>query len=181
MLKPDGVRWKVEGEEHEVAGVAHARHDIYKWQHDHRAGPKRSASFSHVPLDRSATLDPTLAHIKEPGGFRRNFVVNRAQEQGLEAPPIVRNVIDFLFLYGHFVSSIMTLSSCVTHPRPEKTWTKMTMTMMTTRTSDSFPPRRPKRTGPTALNRSTRTAWVDRSIVERRGWANGRRCCATGR
>ena len=79
-------------------------HDIYKWQHDHRAGPKRSASFSHLPTDRSANLDPTLAHIKEPGGFRRNFIVNRAQEQGLEAPPVVRNVIDFLFLYGHFVS-----------------------------------------------------------------------------
>ncbi|ODN95920.1 solute carrier family 36 (proton-coupled amino acid transporter) [Cryptococcus wingfieldii CBS 7118] len=76
-------------------------HDLYKWQHDHRSRPGRSASFSHVPVDRS-DLDPSLAHIKEPGGFRRNFVVNRAQEQGLEAPDMVRNVIDFLFLYGHF-------------------------------------------------------------------------------
>ncbi|WVQ72930.1 hypothetical protein IAR50_002492 [Cryptococcus sp. DSM 104548] len=76
-------------------------HDIYKWQHDHRTRPVRSASFSHVPVDRS-DMDPSLAHIKEPGGFRRNFVVNRAQEQGLEAPDMVRNVIDFLFLYGHF-------------------------------------------------------------------------------
>ena len=50
--------------------------------------------------------DPTLAHIKEPGGFRRNFVVNRATEQGLEPPPVMRNVIDFLFFYGHFVSRI---------------------------------------------------------------------------
>ncbi|WVF69259.1 hypothetical protein IAT40_004035 [Kwoniella sp. CBS 6097] len=78
-------------------------HDLYKWQHEHRPHqPVRSASFSHIPLDRSAILDPTLAHIKEPGGFRRNFVVNRAQEQGLEAPTMVRNVVDFLFLYGHF-------------------------------------------------------------------------------
>lgn len=79
------------------------RHDLYKWQHDHRTRPVRSASFSHVPVDRSTVLDPHLAHIKEPGGFRRNFVVNRAQEQGLEAPNMVRNVVDFLFLYGHFV------------------------------------------------------------------------------
>ncbi|WVR06160.1 hypothetical protein IAU60_003190 [Kwoniella sp. DSM 27419] len=78
-------------------------HDLYKWQHEHRPHqPVRSASFSHIPLDRSAILDPTLAHIKEPGGFRRNFVSTRAQEQGLEAPTMVRNVVDFLFLYGHF-------------------------------------------------------------------------------
>nr|XP_019045887.1 solute carrier family 36 (proton-coupled amino acid transporter) [Kwoniella bestiolae CBS 10118]OCF24817.1 solute carrier family 36 (proton-coupled amino acid transporter) [Kwoniella bestiolae CBS 10118] len=78
-------------------------HDLYKWQHSHRPDqPVRSASFSHIPLDRSAILDPTLAHIKEPGGFRRNFVSTKAAEQGLEAPNMVRNVVDFLFLYGHF-------------------------------------------------------------------------------
>lgn len=59
-----------------------------------------------MPLDRSAILDPTLAHIKEPGGFRRNFLVNKAQEQGLEAPTMMRNVVDFLFIYGHFVSQL---------------------------------------------------------------------------
>ncbi|RXK38547.1 solute carrier family 36 (proton-coupled amino acid transporter) [Tremella mesenterica] len=79
-------------------------HDLYKWQHDHdqQARLTRSASFSHIPLDRSAILDPTLAHIKEPGGFRRNFVVNRAHEQGLEAPTMLRNVVEFLYFYGHF-------------------------------------------------------------------------------
>ncbi|WVO15887.1 hypothetical protein L204_103552 [Cryptococcus depauperatus] len=76
-------------------------HDLYKWKNS-VARPARSASFSHIPLDRSAILDPSLAHIKEPGGFRRNFVVNRAQEQGLAAPNMLRNVIDFLFIYGHF-------------------------------------------------------------------------------
>ena len=86
----------------------HARHDLYKWQHEHRVRPNRAASFSHVPLDRSAILDPTLAHIKEPGGFRRNFVAARAEEQGLEAPTMARNVVDFLYLYGHFVRDLMT-------------------------------------------------------------------------
>jgi hypothetical protein len=82
-------------------------HDLYKWQQDHQrttGGPQRSASFSHLPTDRTSTIDPSLAHIREPGGFRRNFVVNKAQEQGLEPPTLVRNVVDFLFLYGHFVS-----------------------------------------------------------------------------
>ncbi|KAL1408401.1 hypothetical protein Q8F55_005213 [Vanrija albida] len=75
-------------------------HDLYKWQNDHRPRPGRSASFSHA--DRSDIVDPTLQHIKEPGGFRRNFVSARAAERGDDAPPMVRNVIDFLYLYGHF-------------------------------------------------------------------------------
>ncbi|WWD18297.1 hypothetical protein CI109_102747 [Kwoniella shandongensis] len=94
-------------------------HDLYKWQHEHRSRPVRSASFSHVPLDRSAILDPTLAHIKEPGGFRRNFVVNRAQEQGLEAPTMVRNVVDFLFLYGHFAGEDLNEDEDVTDEEEE--------------------------------------------------------------
>lgn len=84
---------------------------MYKWQQDRTAGhPQRSVSFSHIPRDRSGSdaLEPSLAHIREPGGFRRNFVVNKAQEQGLEPPTLVRNVVDFLFLYGHFVSSKAT-------------------------------------------------------------------------
>jgi proton-coupled amino acid transporter len=40
--------------------------------------------------------------MKEPGGFRRNFLSARAQERGEEEPPMIRNVVDFLFLYGHF-------------------------------------------------------------------------------
>lgn len=81
-------------------------HDLYKWQQDHQPAPPRSASFSHLPMDRTTMLDSSLVHIREPGGFRRNFVVNRAQEQGLEPPSVVRNVVDFLFLYGHFVSCL---------------------------------------------------------------------------
>jgi proton-coupled amino acid transporter len=41
--------------------------------------------------------------MKEPGGFRRNFVTSRAHERGVDGPPMFRNVIDFLYLYGHFV------------------------------------------------------------------------------
>lgn len=44
--------------------------------------------------------------MKEPGGFRRNFLTSRANERGIEGPPMLRNVIDFLYLYGHFVSSV---------------------------------------------------------------------------
>lgn len=47
-------------------------------------------------------------------------MVSRAQEQGLERPTVMRNVVDFLFLYGHFVScrdqdipSIRIILSCL--------------------------------------------------------------------
>ena len=78
-------------------------HDLYKWAQDRPRRPTRAASFSH-PEERP-NLAPAFANIKEPGGFRRNFVVNRAIEQGAEPPTMVRNVVDFLYLYGHFVST----------------------------------------------------------------------------
>lgn len=90
-----------------LADVLTSRHDLYKWQQDHQPAPPRSASFSHLPIDRTAMLDSSLVHIREPGGFRRNFVVNRAHERGEEPPSVVRNVVDFLFLYGHFVSACL--------------------------------------------------------------------------
>lgn len=56
--------------------------------------------------------------------------MNRAQEQGVEPPTVVRNVIDFLFLYGHFVSWL-SHSVVTADGRLVKTLTK---TMMMTKT-----------------------------------------------
>lgn len=88
-------------------GLADPSHDIYKWQNEHRSPGRlnRSASFSHA--DRSAIVDPAAAQMKEPGGFRRNYLSARAQERGVEEPQMIRNVIDFLFIYGHFVSTVL--------------------------------------------------------------------------
>ena len=74
---------------------------MYKWHADQRrqAGRTRSISFaglSHQP-------DPAFEHIHEPGGFRRNYVKLRANEQGTEEPQMLNNFIDFLLLFGHFV------------------------------------------------------------------------------
>jgi hypothetical protein len=77
------------------------RHDIYKWQSDQRRQSMRvrSASFAAPP----APPDPAFEHIHEPGGFRRNYVLLRANEQGAEEPRTLNNFIDFLFIFGHFV------------------------------------------------------------------------------
>ena len=76
-------------------------HDIYKWQTDQRrlARP-RSASFA----GSSGAPNPTFANIHEPGGFRRNYLLMRANEQGEEEHPMLsNNFIEFLYLFGHFV------------------------------------------------------------------------------
>lgn len=50
----------------------------------------------------------------------------RADEAGTERPAVLNNFIDFLFLYGHFVSCplrfVHDLTVDLDHDRPEKTW-----------------------------------------------------------
>lgn len=50
---------------------------------------------------------PAFEHIHEPGGFRRNYVILRANEQGEEEPRMLNNFIDFLLLFGHFVCFLL--------------------------------------------------------------------------
>lgn len=84
------------------------RHDIYKWQSDH-ARPNRVRAQSYAPT-RVTELDPAFEHIHEPGGFRRNYVLRRAEEEGFEEPRIMNNFIDFLFIFGHFVSGSLVFA-----------------------------------------------------------------------
>ncbi|GAB1527211.1 hypothetical protein RhiTH_010386 [Rhizoctonia solani] len=76
-------------------------HEIYKWHADqgreHLRRP-RSVSFSGPQL----SVDPAFRHIHEPGGFRRNYVMMAAREQGQDHPRMLHNFIEFLYLYGHF-------------------------------------------------------------------------------
>ncbi|TFK40210.1 amino acid transporter [Crucibulum laeve] len=78
---------------------ADVTHDIYKWHTDQRrAGRTRALSYAGP----SQAPDPAFEHIHEPGGFRRNYVKLRANEQGTEEPQMLNNFIDFLLLFGHF-------------------------------------------------------------------------------
>ncbi|KAJ9105499.1 hypothetical protein QFC21_001870 [Naganishia friedmannii] len=76
-------------------------HGIYKYQQTSLRAARR-ASFSAPPVRRNTSLDPSLAHIHEPGGFRRQFVINSARERGEQAPRMLKSFVDFLYLYGHF-------------------------------------------------------------------------------
>ncbi|QRW03863.1 Transmembrane amino acid transporter protein [Ceratobasidium sp. AG-Ba] len=74
-------------------------HSIYKWHADQERGHlrrPRSVSFSGPQLN----VDPAFQHIHEPGGFRRNYLMMNAREQGQEDPRMLHNFIEFLYLYG---------------------------------------------------------------------------------
>lgn len=85
------------------------RHDLYKWQADQRRRP-RAASFAGSTVSRN----PAFAHIHEPGGFRRNYVLLRAEQEGAEEPQMLRSFIEFLYIFGHFVSALY--QSHLVHP-----------------------------------------------------------------
>ncbi|KAH8100834.1 transmembrane amino acid transporter protein-domain-containing protein [Cristinia sonorae] len=78
---------------------ADVTHSLYKWQADQRraAARPRAASFA----GSTAPPHPAFEHIHEPGGFRRNYVLLRAGERGAE-PPVLRNFLEFLYIFGHF-------------------------------------------------------------------------------
>ncbi|KAI8986434.1 transmembrane amino acid transporter protein-domain-containing protein [Pilobolus umbonatus] len=79
-------------------------HDIYKWtdsvEQERRARNKRSKSFM-VP--RNEPSDPALMNLRDPGGFRRHYIIDKAAKVGKKPPFwITRTFVDFLALYGHF-------------------------------------------------------------------------------
>lgn len=100
------------------------RHGIYKWQQDQRRqGRPRAVSFAG---STGLQPDPAFEHIHEPGGFRRNYVLlqgNAGEER--EQPRMLNNFIDFLYIFGHFVSAQLNMS-CLdilsTSTRRVKTW-----------------------------------------------------------
>ncbi|KAI9269964.1 transmembrane amino acid transporter protein-domain-containing protein [Sporodiniella umbellata] len=82
--------------EHHLPGAA-ITHDIYKWAEDqeHEAGRRHRSQSVYIP--RTAQ-DPTLARLRDPGGFRRHFVANKRKSRFW----MTRTFVDFLALYGHF-------------------------------------------------------------------------------
>lgn len=63
-------------------------------------GRARSLSFSHLNEYRR---ESTASDINVPGGFRREFLINKLLQQN-RAPPnfLTRNFVEFLSIYGHF-------------------------------------------------------------------------------
>ncbi|KAJ1947950.1 hypothetical protein FBU59_001822, partial [Linderina macrospora] len=90
-------------------------HQIYRWQKKQqreeaplvedlrRDSVTRRRSFSGWDSDSEWNLGYTRDQINVPGGFRRQFVHERAGRQGLQPPGFLADsFIDFIALYGHF-------------------------------------------------------------------------------
>ncbi|KAJ2878622.1 hypothetical protein FB639_003327, partial [Coemansia asiatica] len=81
---------------------------IYRWHQTHgesddrSAGRRRRGSFSGAPSDGEWGVPYTQRQIAAPGGFRRQFVQERALQQGRAANILTENFVDFIGLYGHF-------------------------------------------------------------------------------
>ena len=81
-----------------------SRHNIYKWQADKRRQAARPRSASYAGSTHVEPPHPAFEHIHEPGGFRRTYVVMNDPERATDRP-MVRNFIEFLYIFGHFVST----------------------------------------------------------------------------
>lgn len=93
---------------HQMQGGA-ITDDVYRWAHKNRRASARRTRSESLHLPRSAHADPEVdaQGIKVPGGFRRHFVMNQAEQQGRPAPRALRSFIDFLSLYGHFAGEFL--------------------------------------------------------------------------
>ncbi|KAJ2549120.1 hypothetical protein IWW35_003894 [Coemansia sp. RSA 1878] len=85
-------------------------HHLYRWQEEHSTPGNRDSTRRHCARTRSFSALAsdsewdvyTPNQIRAPGGFRRQFVRDRAERQGREANIVTANFIDFIGLYGHF-------------------------------------------------------------------------------
>ncbi|KAF2750013.1 hypothetical protein M011DRAFT_397519 [Sporormia fimetaria CBS 119925] len=102
---------------------------IYRWteqqEAEERAKMKRASSF-HASRFRSDDEAMNIDSIKQPGGFRRNFLRRSAPNQSPapgnsagatpQAAPFTSNFLEFLTLYGHFAGEALEEDDEVLEP-----------------------------------------------------------------
>lgn len=73
--------------------------DILKSQAKTKTQLKRTKSTSNINHRR----DSSASALNVPGGFRRQFITNKAKSSNKQQVPfLTHNFIEFLYLYGHF-------------------------------------------------------------------------------
>ncbi|CEG71869.1 hypothetical protein RMATCC62417_07528 [Rhizopus microsporus] len=79
--------------------------EIYKWtaQVESRQQRRNRTQSISLPATREPLVDVSLQSLKQPGGFRRHYVLSKAAKQGKKPPNFVTSsFVEFLCLYGHF-------------------------------------------------------------------------------
>ncbi|KAI8321905.1 hypothetical protein GQ54DRAFT_260906 [Martensiomyces pterosporus] len=112
----DAGGYNEEGEEEQVTvdpfmlPSGDITHHIYRWQEEHSQAPSsvrrkhnRTHSFSVMTSESEWDVPFTRDQIRAPGGFRRQFLQDRALRQGRQPTnQLTANFVDFIGLYGHF-------------------------------------------------------------------------------
>ena len=76
--------------------------DVYRWAHQKRRGRRVRSESMHLPSTSHIDIPHDMDSIKQPGGFRRFFMLRKAESRGEPPPRALRSFVDFLTLYGHF-------------------------------------------------------------------------------
>ncbi|KAI8982188.1 transmembrane amino acid transporter protein-domain-containing protein [Mycotypha africana] len=79
--------------------------EIYKWtaQVENKQQKRTRTQSISLPAIRDLDIDISLQSLKQPGGFRRHYVLSKAASQGKKPPNFVTSsFVEFLCLYGHF-------------------------------------------------------------------------------
>lgn len=70
--------------------IQRCSHPVYKWQERARRNARPRATSLIEP---HVSAGPAFENIHQPGGFRRNYVLLRAEEQGLDEPRVTEHFI----------------------------------------------------------------------------------------
>lgn len=95
-----GIEGDLYSASHQLLGGDITR-EVYKWQEDMDRDASARPRAQSFYLPREETQEIQI--MKEPGGFRRNYIRAKADQNGTRPPAnFTRNFIDFLTIYGHF-------------------------------------------------------------------------------
>lgn len=86
---------------HQMEGGA-ITEDVYRWAHQKRPRRTKRSESMHLPSTSGIDVPFDKDMLKQPGGFRRSYIVTQAAEQGKRPPRALKSFVEFLMLYGHF-------------------------------------------------------------------------------
>lgn len=76
--------------------------DVYRWAHQKRPRRAKRSESMHLPSTSGIEVPFDKDVLKQPGGFRRSYILTQAAEQGKPPPRALKSFVEFLMLYGHF-------------------------------------------------------------------------------
>lgn len=80
-----------------------ARYMYQQIENSSTGDKRRTRSSSFLNFDADSRRESMASDINVPGGFRREFIINRSLQKNKRPPNfLTRNFVEFLSIYGHF-------------------------------------------------------------------------------